>query len=100
VEVQYAITSVSRERADAELLLQHWRGHWGIENRVFWVRDVAFREDKCGVRKGHGPQNLAALRNAAITLLRLTGLRQITPNLRQFACQPRQLLRFLGIMKN
>lgn len=100
VEVQFAITSVSRERADAAQLLACWRGHWSIENRLHWIRDTAYGEDKCQVRSGHGPQNLAALRNAAISILRLSGLPQITPNLRRFACQPRKLLRFLGIMKN
>lgn len=100
VEVQFAITSVSRERADAAQLLACWRAHWSIENRLHWIRDTAYGEDKCQVRSGHGPQNLAALRNAAITLLRLSGLPEIAPNLRRFACQPRKLLRFLGIMKN
>jgi hypothetical protein len=100
VEVQFAITSVTCQRADTAQLLAAWRGHWGIENRLHWVRDVAYGEDKCQVRTGHGPQNLAALRNAAISLLRLSGLTQITPNLRRFAHQPRQLLRFLGIMRN
>lgn len=98
--MQYAVTSVAPDRADAATLLPHWRGHWGIENRLHWVRDVAFREDKCGVKLKHGPQNLAAFRNAAITLLRLSGLPDITRNLRRFAHQPRKLLRLLGIMKN
>ena len=53
----------------------------------------------CGVKCEHGPQNLAAFRNAAITLLRSTGLPDIARNLRRFAHQPRQLLRFLGILK-
>jgi predicted transposase YbfD/YdcC len=100
VEVQYAITSVSATRADAALLLARWRDHWGIENRLHWVRDVTFGEDQCQVKTGHAPQNLAAFRNAAISLLRLAGCREIAPTLRDFAYQPRKLLRFLGIMKN
>lgn len=100
VEVQYAITSVSRERADAALLLDRWQGHWGIENRLHWVRDVTFGEDQCRVKTGQAPQNLAAFRNAALTLLRLAGIREIAPTLRDFAYQPRKLLRVLGIMKN
>jgi predicted transposase YbfD/YdcC len=47
VEVQYAITSLSRPRADTAFLIGHWRGHWGIENRLHWVRDVTLGEDKC-----------------------------------------------------
>jgi hypothetical protein len=100
VEVQYAITSVSPQRADVTLLLDRWRGHWGIENRLHWVRDVSFGEDQCQVKTGHAPQNLAAFRNAAIYLLRLAGYQEIAPTLRGFAYQPRKLLRFLGIMKN
>jgi predicted transposase YbfD/YdcC len=100
VEVQYAITSVAPQRADAAVLLARWRDHWGIENRLHWVRDVTFGEDQCQVKTGHAPQNLAAFRNAGISLLRLAGFQEIAPALRDFAYQPRKLLRFLGIMKN
>ena len=100
MEIQYAITSLSRSKADAALLLRHWRGHWGIENRLHWVRDVSFGEDKCQVSRGHAPQNLAAFRNATISLLRFAGFKEIAPTLRRFAHQPQKLLRFLGIMKN
>jgi predicted transposase YbfD/YdcC len=51
------------------------RGHWGIES-VHYVRDVTFGEDACTVRTGHGPQNLAALRNLVIGLCALDGTRQ------------------------
>jgi hypothetical protein len=57
VEIQYAISNLRRERADAAFLLTQWRGHWGIENRLHWVRDVSLDEDKCQVKKGHGPHN-------------------------------------------
>jgi predicted transposase YbfD/YdcC len=100
VEIQYAISSLSRERADAASLIGHWRGHWGIENRLHWVRDVSFGEDKCQVENGHGPQNLAAFRNAAISMLRLTGCKEIAVALRDFCYRPRKLLKFLCIMKN
>lgn len=100
VEIEYAVSSVSRDRADAALLLSHWRGHWGIENRLHWVRDVSFGEDKCQVKKGHGPENLSVFRNAAINLLRLAGCKEIAVALRDFCYCPRKLLQFLGIMKN
>jgi predicted transposase YbfD/YdcC len=46
------------------------RGHWGIENRLHWVLDIAFREDESRVRHGHADQNLAVLRRLALNLLR------------------------------
>jgi len=46
------------------------RGHWGIENGLHWVLDVAFREDESRVRIGSAPENLALLRRMALTLLR------------------------------
>ena len=45
-EVAYAITSVGRDRADTKQLLDWNRGHWGIENRLHWVRDESFGEDR------------------------------------------------------
>ena len=51
-------------------LLAATRGHWGIENSVHWVLDIAFREDESRVRKGHAPQNFAILRRMALNLLK------------------------------
>ena len=63
VEIAYGVTSLNREQADADRLLHLVREHWGIENRVFYVRDVTLGEDACRVRRGAAPQVLAALRN-------------------------------------
>ena len=46
------------------------RKHWGIENSVHWVLDIAFREDESRVRKGFGPENFAAIRHIALNLLK------------------------------
>lgn len=100
VEVQHAITSLSPERAQAAFLLSSWREHWHIENRLHWVRDVTLGEDGCRVKLGHGPQNLAACRNAALNLLRLNNTKGIAAALRHYAYRPWDLLRLLGILKN
>ena len=50
-----------------------WRRHWGIENRVHWVRDVTLGEDRCQVRTGVAPQVMATLRNMIISLIRRYG---------------------------
>jgi predicted transposase YbfD/YdcC len=64
---RYFISSLT---SDAKLLLQTVRGHWGIENKVHWVLDIAFREDDCRIRKGNGAENFAVLRHIALNLLR------------------------------
>ncbi len=67
VSRRYFISSL---RSDAERLLQAVRGHWGIENKVHWVLDIAFREDDCRIRKGYSAENFAVLRHIALNLLR------------------------------
>ena len=69
VEVQdrYFISSLDSQ---ADKLLQAKRSHWGIENRLHWVLDVAFNEDHSRVRKDNAPQNFAVLRHMALNLLK------------------------------
>jgi len=54
----------------AARLLDTTRMHWGIENSLHWVLDVAFREDDQRFRTGNGPQNCTLLRHAALNLLK------------------------------
>jgi predicted transposase YbfD/YdcC len=61
---------ISSLKSDAKLLLHAVRTHWGIENKVHWVLDIAFREDDCRIRKGNGAENFAVLRHIALNLLR------------------------------
>ena len=95
----YAITSVPRSLVDAVMLLSWNRGHWGIENRSHYVRDVTFGEDASQIRKGHAPQTLASLRNGLLTYLRAEGVANIAAALRKHAYQVPRLLAKLGIVK-
>jgi hypothetical protein len=88
-EVTYAITSRAPERADAARLLAALRGHWGIENRLHWVRDATFDEDRARIRSGAAPQATAACRNLAIALLRRAGHANIAAACRTYAGRPR-----------
>lgn len=97
IEHAYLVTSLSAQQANAEQVLQLNRAHWGIENRLHYVRDMAFDEDRCRARKGSTPQVLACLRNFAISLLRLNGYNNITATLRALAAQPSKILRLLEL---
>lgn len=97
VEWGYAVTSLTPDQADARRLLEVWRGHWGIENKLHWVRDVTFDEDRCQVRTGSGPQVMAALRSTAIGVLRRAGHTNIAAALRTYAGKPLAALALLGL---
>jgi predicted transposase YbfD/YdcC len=91
------VTSLPPERADAAQLLALVRGHWHIENRSHWVRDVTFDEDQSQVRCGNLPQVMAALRNTVIGLMRGAGYTNIAATCRRFAAQPALALALIGI---
>ena len=71
VERVYAITSLPVEQADPLRMLDPWTGHWSIENRVFWIRDVTMDEDRCRIISGSPPQMMAALHNVVMSLFRM-----------------------------
>ncbi|WP_226351976.1 ISAs1 family transposase [Pseudonocardia sp. ICBG601] len=91
-ETAYAITSLTSTDADPGLLARWIRGHWSIENRLHWVRDVCFDEDRATAHTGHAPQVMSALRNLAITALRLHGVSNIAAALRHHARDPHRPL--------
>lgn len=67
VERRYYISSLP---ADAQQLAEAVRGHWGIENQLHWVLDVAFREDESRIRTGNAAENMALVRRIALNLLK------------------------------
>jgi predicted transposase YbfD/YdcC len=96
-EVVAGVTSLALERADAARLLALVRGHWHIENKSHWVRDVTFDEDRSQVRCGNIPQVMAALRNTVIGRMRRAGYTNIAAAGRRFAAQPALALALIGI---
>jgi predicted transposase YbfD/YdcC len=96
-ETVYAITDLQAHQAKPWHLADWIRGHWSIENKVHWVRDVTYDEDHSQIRTGTGPQVMATLRNAAIGALRLDGTTNIAAANRHYARNPNRSLALLGI---
>ncbi|WP_137724414.1 ISAs1 family transposase, partial [Prescottella subtropica] len=88
VEVVYLITSMPMTSAAPTQVAAWIRGHWGIENRLHWVRDVTFDEDRSAVRTGNSPQVMATLRNTVVGILRLAGHTNIAGALRHHGRDP------------
>lgn len=72
-EIVYLITDLISQRAAPETVARYARGHWGVENKIHYVRDVTFDKDAARTRTGHGPQNISTLRSITINFLRWTG---------------------------
>ncbi len=72
MEIAYIVTSLTAAEAGPERLLDLSRTHWAIENRLHYVRDVSFNEDRCRVRSG--ARVLAAFRNLVLYLIRSRGM--------------------------
>ena len=66
-ETRFYITSL---KADAARLNRAVRQHWGIENKLHWMLDVGFNEDRCRKRAGHAAQNFSILNRIALNLLK------------------------------
>lgn len=96
-ETSYFITSLTTDQANTEQLAELIRGHWGIENRVHWVRDVTFDEDRSQIRTGNAPRVMATLRNLAIGALRLGGHTNIAAGIRSVSRNLNRALQLLGI---
>ena len=91
-EVIYAITSLPADKLAPAALLQLARDHWKIENCLFHVRDVTFKEDASRVRTGEAPKVMAELRNASLTLIRQSGQRP-RPAREAYAARPRAAIK-------
>ena len=95
----YAITDLTSHQASPQRLGHLARSQWTIENRLHFVRDTTFAEDASKIRTGHGPDNMATLRNLAINTLRAAGYRNIAAGIRHASYEPfTRPLDLLGIL--
>jgi predicted transposase YbfD/YdcC len=95
-QTTYWLTSLTPEQVGPDQLEQFCRGHWSIENRLHWVRDETFREDRSTVRGGTAPISLAIVRSLAACLLRQAGWPCLSQARRHYAHYPLKALRLLG----
>jgi len=96
-ETVCGVTSLSPEKALPEKVLAYNRGQWEIENRLHYVRDMTYDEDRSQVRRGDRPHAMATLRNVAVSLLRLAGAENIAAATRYLGRQADRPLRFVGL---
>jgi hypothetical protein len=96
-ETVYGVTSAPAQRANPQRVLALSRNHWSIENRLHWVRDVTFDEDRCRIRRGAGAHLMASLRNLAISLFRMAGAHSIASALRLCARSASLPFRLIGL---
>jgi predicted transposase YbfD/YdcC len=96
VELRFYISS---REANAESLGKGIRSHWGVENKVHHVLDVAYKEDKCRVRKDNGAENLSVMRRAIQNMVKLEKTRKLSTNKKRTlaAVNPEYRLKLLGI---
>jgi predicted transposase YbfD/YdcC len=98
-ETVYGMTDLSPAQLTPSDLLAIVRGHWHIENKSHYVRDVTYDEDRSRVRCGNIPQVMACLRNVCIGLMRVADHRNIAATCRQFAANPDKALALLGVQR-
>lgn len=96
--VMLGFTSVPFDPRRVAQIEGYWRGHWGIENRVHYVRDETMREDRGQAHTGATAHACAALRNAVLTQLRLHGWTNIADALRHYNAAPRRALALIGVV--
>ena len=94
--ISYAITNLPVRETSAALLERLWRGHWAIESRSHYVRDVVLNEDHQHMHTGHAPEVIAALHTALIALWRRAGWTNIADAVRATAASVSAALSFVG----
>jgi predicted transposase YbfD/YdcC len=87
-EVSYGVTSLSREEATAERLMEIVRRHWGIENGLHYRKDKTLREDGCRLKRGEAAQVMAVINNLIIGLVLRQGTSNLAAARRRYSANP------------
>jgi len=98
-ELRFYISSCD---SNAEILGKGIRSHWGVENKVHYVLDVAYNEDKCRVRKDHGAENLSVMRRITQNMAKLETSKKLSMNKKRTlaSLNPEYRLKLLGMAMN
>jgi len=96
-ETVYLIITMPARQAGPAHIAAYVRQHWGVENRIHYVRDVTFREDSSQVRTGSRPRVLASLRNLNMGLIRQAGFKEIAATVRDASHDDDLLLAILRL---
>lgn len=91
-EVQYGLTSLTREKADPEKLLAIVRSAWGIENGLHYRRDVTFQEDQTRMTDKKMGRAMAIINNLVISLLNNQGFSNHAQARRELNASPAKAL--------
>lgn len=99
IELRFYISSCD---SNAEALGKGIRDHWGVENKVHHVLDVAYSEDKCRVRKDHGAENLSVMRRVTQNMAKMEKSRKLSTNKKRTlaALNPEYRLKLLGMARS
>lgn len=89
-ETHYYISS--KKSNSANYFGKGIRAHWGIENKLHWVKDVVLNEDKSRIKNGHLISNLSLIKSAVINLYRLHGMNSITKAIQRHCNRIRECL--------
>lgn len=95
-EVRYGLTSLSRQKASPQRLLEIVRSEWGIENGLHYRRDVTFQEDGTRMTRKQMGRTMAAIHNLVIGLLAQAGYRNFAQARRYFDAHPMQALAIIS----
>lgn len=95
-ELRYYISS---RAAQAEVLGKGIREHWGVENKVHYVLDVAYDEDSCRIRKDHGAENASIIKRSVQNMIKSDKSRKLSTNKKRTvaALNPEYRLKLLGV---